>query len=89
MSTRTDTSAVTSQSTASGQPLMRLSVDTVEERAAAGIPANPSPAIEEGPHLADPAVRRLKRQQLRDAGLNGDEDHLTNDLKAILAEEVE
>lgn len=122
MTKQSDTSAVSSQSTASVQPLLTdaerderlyaisdaladpqtgttersrlrdelrqlVKLQTVEDLAAAGIPPNPAPAIEEGPHLDDPEVRRLKRRQLKDAGLTGDEDHLTDDLKTILSEE--
>lgn len=48
---------------------------------------NPEPAYETGPHLDDPETRAAKRQQMRDHGWTGDEDHLTDDMAAILAEE--
>lgn len=90
MSTRSDRGTVESQSTGSPRTSSQEEIDVLlaQQRDDLATP-NPAPAIEEGPHLDDPEVRRLKRQQLRAAGLAGDENHLTEDLKAILAEEVE
>lgn len=49
---------------------------------------NPAPAHEEGPHLDDSELRELKRSAMLDHGWTGDEDHLTADMRAILAEDV-
>ncbi len=48
--------------------------------------ANPAPAWEEGPHLKDPELRALKRQQMREAGLTPDSDGISDDQRAILRE---
>lgn len=47
---------------------------------------NPAPAMEEGPHLQDPAIRAAKRQQMIDAGLSADDTTLTDDMRTILSE---
>jgi len=48
---------------------------------------NPAPAIEEGPHLQKAAIRAAKREQLREAGMEADHEALTEDMRAMLAEE--
>jgi hypothetical protein len=40
--------------------------------------------VEEGPHLKNPEVRAAKRGQLEDYGVAGDEDWMTDDMKAVL-----
>jgi hypothetical protein len=60
---------------------------TIEEyeRLLSGISApNRAPAVEEGPHLKNPEVRAAKRGQLEDYGVAGDEDWMTDDMKAVL-----
>lgn len=47
---------------------------------------NPSPAMEEGPHLQNPEIRAAKRQQMIDAGLSADDATLTDDMREILRE---
>ena len=48
--------------------------------------ANPAPAFEEGPHLNDPEVRKMKRDQLKAAGVKLSDPGLSEDMKAILRE---
>ncbi len=52
---------------------------------------NPAPAIEEGPHLEDPAIREAKIRQLQEAEENGDLDHevLNDAMRDLLTEKVE
>ena len=66
--------------------LSREEFDRLTTQASGG-GVNPAPAIEEGPHLRDPDVREAKRRQLVDAGISADDDGLTDDLRAVLAEE--
>ncbi len=47
---------------------------------------NPAPAVEEGPHLKDKAVREAKREQLAAAGLTVADPRLTDDMRSILKE---
>lgn len=85
-----DATLVTSTSAASVRTYSQAEVDALLARQREALTAfNPAPAIEEGPHLQDPELRRHKRRQLRDAGLTGTENHLTDDMRAILAEEDE
>ena len=49
---------------------------------------NPAPAVEEGPHLDDPEVRAAKRRQLVEAGYDADSDGLTDDMRAVLRDDV-
>lgn len=62
--------------------------ETVTVSPAADLPAGAStePAWEEGPHLNDPEIRAAKRQQLIDAGIDHDDERLTDDMRAILKE---
>jgi hypothetical protein len=48
---------------------------------------NRSPAYEEGPHLADETNRAAKYDQMVEAGLTGDEEDLTDDMRTILKEQ--
>jgi hypothetical protein len=52
----------------------------------ADVQANPEPAFEEGPHLKKAEIREAKRQQLLDAGVDADDNRLTEDMRDILAE---
>lgn len=49
---------------------------------------NLSVGYEEGPHLNDPELRRLKREQMKTAGMKLSDPHLTEDMKAILREKA-
>lgn len=51
--------------------------------------SNPAPAVETGPHLNDPEIRKIKRKQMRDAGLSADDESLTDDMRKILREKDE
>lgn len=48
--------------------------------------SNTAPAIEEGPHLNDPHIRKAKRDQMKAAGVRLSDPGLTEDMKAILRE---
>lgn len=79
-----DGGAVSSEEAAE---VVSISREEYQRLLAATAPANPAPAVEEGPHLQDPVIRSAKRAQLREAGVTGDEDWLTDDMRAIVAEE--
>ena len=43
-------------------------------------------SYESGPHLRDPDIRAAKRAQMKSAGITLDDEHLTDDMRAILEE---
>ena len=47
---------------------------------------NTAPAVEEGPHLADPEIRAAKRRQLTEAGVDADGDGIPDDMRKLLKE---
>lgn len=48
---------------------------------------NPTPAVEEGPHLRDPEKAEAKRKQLHEAGMTVDDETLPADMRRLLSEE--
>lgn len=56
-----------------------------EAKASATPTINEEPAFEEGPHLKGEVGAR-KRQQLLDYGYDGNEEHLTDDMRRLLKE---
>lgn len=66
---------------ATGKATESATVDVID-----GAATNPTPAIEEGPHLNDPDIRRMKREQLKAAGVKLSDPGLTEDMKTILRE---
>ncbi len=58
----------------------------VDELIRANREGNPTPAVEEGPHLKGD-VAKLKREQLHEAGVTADDDTITEDMRRLIAEE--
>ncbi len=67
--------------------VMKISRDEYERLLASSAPPNPAPAVEEGPHLKKPEIAAAKRDQLKDAKVSGDEEWLTDDMRAALEHE--
>ncbi len=71
-----------------GAEVVTLSREEFDRLTAAGDGgANPAPAIEEGPHLADPGIRAAKREQMRAAGMDHESEGITDQMRDILREE--
>lgn len=78
---RSDNSALVTMEDAGVVELSREEYD----RLLAGISTpNPAPAVEEGPHLKDRDVAEAKRAQLENAGVTGDEEWMTDDMRSVL-----
>lgn len=85
MTKRSDRTEATADDAVEVRVFTQDEVDRLVAEARDGVP-NPAPAVESGPHLADPELRRLKREQLVAAGIGADAG-LTDDLRDILSEE--
>jgi len=82
MATHKDTAAAQGDDTAK---TVTISADEYARLKAAG-DVNTEPAFEEGPHLNDPEIRAAKRQQLQDAGIDHEDERLSDDMKALMRE---
>lgn len=84
MPTKRDSAKVTAEETVT---ITRAEYDAMMAAAASPMVQAVGVAIEEGPHLSDPATREAKLTAMVEAGITADDDNITDDMRGILKEQ--